>query len=735
MKFKNKTVIFILISLFIFIRLIYISRDKILAATNPSLGLASTFGILASTYTNTVSGTTITGDLGYTTGPAVAPTVSGTTHVGGGTYSTAGTDQGSALADLDGQACTFTFASGAIDLATDTTHGTMGIYAPGVYCTGAASAASIGSGGITLSGSGTYIFRITGALTTVVSSVVTLANGASSCDVFWTPGEATTLGANSTFIGTDIDAAGITIGSTVTWRGRALAFGGTVTTDTDTIDTTCSVAPTPTPSPSPTPTPTPSSSTSSSTTSSTSSTSSSSSSGGDSTCVAPEITTIPTILESRRVSSTSMYLRWGPYAGIETFNIRYGVTRDTWSYNTDVTGFSTTINDLIPNQPFWFQVAARNNCFIGSYGEARLVGGTILGNPQVPGLPNTGGDNVPGFPSTGFGPNPKQFPWLVIFGLSSVFAIFCLFRKKFMNLLTKILSIFIITLILGVNSKTVLAAESVSTLYIPLIGITSVPNPPTLPNGAGNVTYDYSVKNFLQEVALTDVTVSDDKCGYVKYIEGDDNRDSKLDYSETWRYRCTTKLLDTTTNTATVTAIANNVISSQKAYSTVVVGSDNEYPIVSIVNITKVVYPLTLPAEGGEITFTYKVNNPGDVPLDNVGVSDDGCSAMSGQLGDTNANKLLDPKEVWIYNCTTDLKETTTSTARVKAYANGNLATGESTITVIVDSGIKPGLPDTGTKPDSKIFIWRILIGILGVLLIILILSRRGKRRGKYVRK
>ena len=42
------------------------------AATSPSLGMASTFSILASTYTNTVSGTTINGDLGYTTGPAVA---------------------------------------------------------------------------------------------------------------------------------------------------------------------------------------------------------------------------------------------------------------------------------------------------------------------------------------------------------------------------------------------------------------------------------------------------------------------------------------------------------------------------------------------------------------------------------------------------------------------------------------------------------------------------------------
>ena len=211
------------------------------AATDPILGAAGPFGVLSSTYTNTAIGTTINGDLGYLTGPAVAPTVSGTTYVGGGTYAQAGIDQGSALASLNSQACTFTFPPGAVNLATDTSHGPLGIYTPGVYCTTATSAASIGTAGITLSGSGTFIFRIDGALTTVANSSVTFANGASACDLYWTPAAATTLGATSTFAGTDIDASGVTVGSTVTWTGRALAFGGTVSTTSDTITVpTCS---------------------------------------------------------------------------------------------------------------------------------------------------------------------------------------------------------------------------------------------------------------------------------------------------------------------------------------------------------------------------------------------------------------------------------------------------------------------------------------------------------------
>ncbi|MFA6354062.1 MAG: ice-binding family protein [Candidatus Paceibacterota bacterium] len=233
------------------------------AATTPSLGSAETYGILSSTYTNTTAGTTINGDIGFTTGPAVAPAGVHANYGSVAPYAVAGTNQSSVLANLNGQACTFTFSPGAIDLSTDTTHGPIGVYTPGVYCTAASSAASIGTGGITLNGSGTYIFRINGALTSVANSTVTLSGGASACDVFWTPTAATTLGANSTFAGTDIDASGITIGSNVMWTGRALAFGGTVTTDTDTITVpTCALAtPTPTPTPAPTPsatsTPTP----------------------------------------------------------------------------------------------------------------------------------------------------------------------------------------------------------------------------------------------------------------------------------------------------------------------------------------------------------------------------------------------------------------------------------------------------------------------------------------------
>lgn len=219
------------------------------AATSPGLGAANAFVILSGTYGNSTSGTTLNGALGYTVPPATNPTVNGATHIADSVYNQAGIDQGNALSYLNNQSCSFSFAPGPIDLASDTTHGPVGVYTPGVYCI--SGSASIGGGGtVTLDGVGTYIFRMDGALTSSADSIVALANGASACDVWWTPTAATTLGANSTFIGTDIDASGIAIGSNVNWTGQALAFGGTVSTESDTISAaSCSAARDNTPAP------------------------------------------------------------------------------------------------------------------------------------------------------------------------------------------------------------------------------------------------------------------------------------------------------------------------------------------------------------------------------------------------------------------------------------------------------------------------------------------------------
>ncbi|KKQ30063.1 MAG: hypothetical protein US68_C0012G0003 [Candidatus Shapirobacteria bacterium GW2011_GWE1_38_10] len=90
----------------------------------------------------------------------------------------------------------------------------------------------------------------------------------------------------------------------------------------------------------------------------------------------------PMIIESKRVDKDSVYIKWGPYSGVDTFNVEYGFENGKWLFNTNVTGFFTTINDLPSNRPIWIRVAARNDCQIGVYGEPKFVGS--------PRLPNTG---------------------------------------------------------------------------------------------------------------------------------------------------------------------------------------------------------------------------------------------------------------------------------------------------------------------------------------------------------
>jgi hypothetical protein len=213
----------------------------VLAATAPNLGSTGTYGIVSSTFTNsnTAPQTIVNGDVCYTTGPVTPPlTIAGATATPCPPIT--GTDQGLALANLLGQACT-SLGAGAVALDSVVIGvNPPGTIPPGCYSSGGAMNVTV-STTVTLNGAGVYVFRPGGALNTAANSNVLLAGGACASDVFWAPGGAATLGANAalsatpTFVGTIIDAAGITVGHFANVTGRMLAFGGTVTTDANTI--------------------------------------------------------------------------------------------------------------------------------------------------------------------------------------------------------------------------------------------------------------------------------------------------------------------------------------------------------------------------------------------------------------------------------------------------------------------------------------------------------------------
>jgi hypothetical protein len=250
---------------------------------------------------------------------------------------------------------------------------------------------------------------------------------------------------------------------------------------------------------------------------------------------------------------------------------------------------------------------------------------------------------------------------------------------------------------------------------LPLINITKIPYPLSLPGGPGVVNYTYTVTN-IGVVPMIGVWVKDNKCDSVKFISGDTNNDSVLDLKETWIYRCTKTVSATETNTATAHGQANGWDGYDTANATVVVGTSLTPPLIHLVKVPSV---FTLPIGGGAVTYTYTVTNPGTVPLSDVSITDDKCTGLPGRVlghpGDLNKNDLLDPGEAWQFTCQTNITQTTTNIGTAVGHANGLIAVDLSPATVVVAD---PNLPSTGFPPEVKNTPWNIIIpsGIFIVL-------------------
>jgi len=91
------------------------------------------------------------------------------------------------------------------------------------------------TGPLTLSGFGIYVFQIGSTLTTASGSSVLLTNGAQACGVYWQVTSSATFGTATSFQGTVMALASITMTTGATLIGRALARTSAVTLDTNTI--------------------------------------------------------------------------------------------------------------------------------------------------------------------------------------------------------------------------------------------------------------------------------------------------------------------------------------------------------------------------------------------------------------------------------------------------------------------------------------------------------------------
>lgn len=88
------------------------------------------------------------------------------------------------------------------------------------------------------------------------------------------------------------------------------------------------------------------------------------------------------------------------------------------------------------------------------------------------------------------------------------------------------------------------------------IRVTKEASKANLLSGPAKVKFTYRVTN-RGDVALSDISVKDDKCDDVNYVSGDDNDDDLLDTDENWKYNCKKTVRKTETNTVTAKGTAN----------------------------------------------------------------------------------------------------------------------------------------------------------------------------------
>lgn len=548
------------------------------AATSPALGGSSTYGITSSTYTNSLNAgleTAITGDVCYTTPPGTAPvSISGATVVP--CAPARETERTSALADVNSQACT--------SLGTNVV--LSGTFTPGCYSSSGTMDIVLGTT-VTLSGSGTYIFRPGGAITTGANSKVVLANGASSCNVFWASGGATTLGANSvtsatpTFVGTILNpsaAVGVSLGHFANLNGRVLASNNTVTTDSNTINSTCIV-------------------------------SSVVSSGGSDKKIPPEP---PTLTVIKHVinrnggtavasdSSIAVKIYGKNVAGSPAFGQENGriyqlaETGTTTVSELPMAGYNATFSgDCNSKGEVYMDFGDRKTCTITNNDIALVPplinvtkvptplalpggAGTVTYNYLVTNLGTVGMANI-----TVTDDKCANVTYLsgdvngdLRLGITETWAYRCA-----TTLATTTTNIVTATgRANGFTASDVAEATVVVGLPLvpPLIHVVKWPSTFLLPAGGGPVTYYYFVTNPGTE-PLNNVTITDDKCAglpaQVVGHPGDLNKNNLLDSNETWNFTCQTNLTQTTTNIGTATGHANGFTAVDLSPATVVVAS------------------------------------------------------------------------------------------------------------------------------------------------------------------
>jgi len=200
------------------------------------------------------------------------------------------------------------------------------------------------------------------------------------------------------------------------------------------------------------------------------------------------------------------------------------------------------------------------------------------------------------------------------------------------------------------------------------------------------ITWTYQVIN-TGNVALSGVTLTDDKEGTITNFSGDANNNTLLDINEVWTYTKTgTAHPGNYSNTGSVTGSYNGTHVNSSDPSSYF-GANPKIAIDKVTKSAAVQGDGLLIPQGSPISWIYTLTNIGNVPVSNVQVTDDKGVVPVYQSGDTNQDNKLDLTESWVYSAN--------GTAILGSYHNIGTATGSYT-----DSLTNPATP-TASDPSS----------------------------------
>jgi uncharacterized repeat protein (TIGR01451 family) len=110
---------------------------------------------------------------------------------------------------------------------------------------------------------------------------------------------------------------------------------------------------------------------------------------------------------------------------------------------------------------------------------------------------------------------------------------------------------------------------------------------------------------------------------------------------------------------------------------------------------------------GDIITYTYYLKNTGNLPLNNISVSNDITGNATYQSGDVDINSILDPKETWVFTSAYTVREgdpsplVATTTVSAMTFTSVTVVDTEIVTTSIVPK--EPGIAITKTAEPSQV--------------------------------